>query len=371
MRASLPLALSLAVGIACHPKRQTPEPAAPAVPSAPVPAPSAAGGTPNATAEPAPDPEALTERYVACWAAFNRDDFAELASCYAEAATSRWLDSGLADDTGRSAVLATGKKRLKTAFPDANLAPQRVFVSGSNVAAIGLLSGTQRGPLQGADAVLQPTGKQIGQLVFHDARFDANGRILEEALLLDRKTLFYQLGRPKSTGRQRSQLGPVGAPAVVAASGDATEVGNLDVITAAWSAFADESLDGVAATLADDVVLADQTASGDKIGKVDVLASLGGLLGGLTQIHVDCPRRFAAGAYVVSVCEIHATSATARPDQSGLPLAFTLAEVVRLENGLQKEIVRFADMARLTSELEGGAKTGLRKGLRESVPSPR
>ena len=71
------------------------------------------------------------------------------------------------------------------------------------------------------------------------------------------------------------------------------------------------------------------------------------------NIALDCPKRFGAGAYVVSLCRVSAVNDGSRgqaaPTNRNVTLA--LAEIVRLEGGLEREIFRFADGAALDAQL--------------------
>jgi ketosteroid isomerase-like protein len=331
---------------------------------APAPKPSASTPPPPAaSAPPPPSSESLARRYLACSESFNRSAYEELLPCYGANAVSRWLDSGLADEKGPSAIVDNRKKALKTAFPDVKLVPQVVLVDGLNLASMGVLSGTHTGPLMAKEGLLDATKKPIGELVFSSVGFDPSGLIAAEALLMDRASMLFQLGVRKQQARPRSTQGRVDAPYVVVAKNDASERANIDVVARHWHAFSDENLPAVAATLADDVVLAEQTAEADARGKAAALKAIDATFRAFSGIMVDCPSRWAAGPYVVSGCvvflthdgELHGLKATGRTAR------VHMAEVVRLDGGLEKEIFRFADGAKLASELEGspgGATTG-------------
>jgi hypothetical protein len=345
------LALSLGLlAAACSPKKSEPAPkpsaSVPPVASAPAPA--------------APKPEVLAQRFTDCQQTFNRGALDELVACYAPNAVSRWLDSGLPDETGPSAIVDNRKKSLKAAFPEAKIVPQLVLVNGNDLASTGVLSGVHTGPLMAASGVLSATKKAIGQLAFQTAVLDATGTILQESLLFDRGSMLAQLGLGNHAGRPKNTQGRVNGAQVITATGNATEHLNLGVVDKQWHALAAENLPAFAANLADDVVLADQTLPEDLRGKGLVVKAVDAWLRGLDKIELACPTLWAAGPYVVSVCRLKAVNDgdLGELKRSGRPVSLTIAEIARFEGGLEREIIRFSDSARLASEVEGDKAPG-------------
>jgi predicted ester cyclase len=328
---------------------------------APTTKPSASAPAAPRTPPPPPPPsgEVLARTFVGCWEAFGRDAFAELADCYADAAVSRWTDSEFPDETGRANIIEKRKQGFKTAFPDAKVAPQIVLVNGFDVAATGVLSGTQKGPFVSPRGRLEPTKLALGQLVFSAARFDQAALVQEESLLSERASMLFQLGASKHRARPRNTQGLVNAPVVVVATGDATERANVEAVAKRWHALSVEDRAALAASFADDVVLSDQLLAEDARGKTAALKATETLLAAFSDIRVACPARFAAGVYVASVCRFDAMNDGAFLDTppSNRRVAFTIAEIARLEGGLAREIFRFADGARVLSEM-GGETTG-------------
>jgi predicted ester cyclase len=302
---------------------------------------------------PPPNAEVIARKFVGCWEAFGRDAFAELADCYADAAVSRWIDSEFPDETGRANIVEKRKQGFKAAFPDAKVAPQIVLVNGFDVAATGVLSGTQKGPFVSGARRLEPTKLAMGQLVFSGARFDQALLVREESLLSDRASMLFQLGASPRRARPRNTQGLVNAPVIVTATGDATERANVELVAKRWQAFSAEDGPALAASFADDVVLVDQLLPDDARGKAAALKATDTLLAAFSAIRVSCPTRFAAGTYVASVCRFDATNdgAFLGTPPSNRRVAFTIAEIARLEGGLAREIVRFADGARVLSEM--------------------
>jgi predicted ester cyclase len=329
--------------LSCARKREAPL----AQPSASAPPP------PTATEPPPPSGEVLARKYVACSDAFNRDAFDELGTCYAQGAVSRWTDSGFSDETGPSAIVEQRKRGFKRAFPDAKVAPQLVLVNGLELVSTGVLSGTHRGPFATKAGVLEPTKKAFGQLAFSSVRFDQQGLVVDDAFLSDRLSLLFQLGTSRRPARPRNTQGLVDAPRVITATGDDTERSNVEAVAKRWRAFAEEDRDALGASLAEDIVLSDQLLASDTRGKAKALEATEALWSGLGKLRVDCPTRFAARTYVVSVCRLDATSdgPLLGLPPTGRPVSFTVAEVARLEGGLTHEIFRFADGARLLGEL--------------------
>jgi predicted ester cyclase len=321
---------------------------------APATTPSASTPPPPApSAPPPPGADVLARKYVSCWETFNRTAWGELASCYGEGSVSRWIDLGLPEERGKSAVVEKLKQGVKTAFPNAKVAPQLVLVNGLEVAATGVFSGTQTGPLATQTGVVSPSGKPFGQLVFGRARFDRDTNIVDESFLSDRASMLFQLGASKRPARRKNTLGLVDAPVVVEATGNEVERSNAEAVSLHWRAFASEDSTELALGLAEDVQVKDQLLAEDARGKAKALEATAELLRALGKIRVLCPTLWGAGPYVVSVCKIDASHDGPYRDlgPTGREVSFTIAEITRLEGGLAREIVRFADGAHLLLEL--------------------
>jgi predicted ester cyclase len=87
--------------------------------------------------------------------------------------------------------LKTFRRAVMKAIPDQTSEIQDIIGEGDKIAARIWLAGTHRGDFMGIAA----TGKRVGAYVFEIARVE-RGKIAERWALLDRASLFQQLGGP-------------------------------------------------------------------------------------------------------------------------------------------------------------------------------
>jgi predicted ester cyclase len=87
--------------------------------------------------------------------------------------------------------LKTFRRTVMKAFPDQTTEMRDILCEGDKVAARIWIEGTHRGDFMG----FAPSGKRTGAYVFEIARIE-NGKIAERWALLDRASLFQQLGGP-------------------------------------------------------------------------------------------------------------------------------------------------------------------------------
>jgi SnoaL-like polyketide cyclase len=356
-----PLLLALAVpalvaASGCRGKTQAPPPPS-ATASAPPP-PSAASAAPVP-----PSAATVAKRVTDCANAFSRGDFDALGACYAEHAKGHVPDSGRPDTDGRGAIVNDSKKGFKTAFVDGKLAPQIVLVHGFDVVTTAVLSGTHTGPLLEPSGLVPPTKKAFGQRAFVATTVDPEGTIVEEWFVNDRGSLLAQLGQRREKGRPRSTQGIVNAPIVVASTGDASEASNVAVVTSGWQALAQKNLAGYAALLGDGVLLSDESEPADVRGKPGVLANADAFVKAFSKLSLEC-KRWGAGNYVASLCRVEAVNDGPHGKRAATnrPLSFTLAELVRLDAGLEQEIVRVFDSAHVDAALAVPAPAGSAQG---------
>jgi hypothetical protein len=331
-------AVALVAGVGgCQAKRAEPGSGAP---SASAPALQAGSATVTLSPrEPAPLPAAeLAKVYLDCFEAHNRGEFEQLAACYAEDAVGRRFQQRLLENRGRDAVLAAGPKSFRDSFSDGKVVPQVVLVRGPEVAMWAVQSGTHSGPLSSPRGEVESTGKAIGQLVLHHARFDKDKRIHEEWFAQDLGTTLFQLGSGAGSGRLRDVQGLVQAPVVIVATPDDAERPGAELVQRRLQALAQKNFAAAAAVLSDSVVESDQAAAADVNGKSAVNAVTEAFWGPLSGARLTCPALWGAGQYVLARCALSADRAA----NAGGALARTFFELYEVSGSSIQRIMRFS-----------------------------
>jgi predicted ester cyclase len=297
--------------------------------------------------------EDLAKRYIGCWQAFNEASWDDFGDCFAENASSSSPDSGHEDLKGPEAIIEGSAKPTREAFPDVKGTPQLVLVDDRNVTSITWITGTHTGVLKTAGGDVPPTGKKIGEFVFHSVTLDAANRATSEVLVNDMGSLLFQLGLSPGPARAARDAGLPGAPIIVVAAGDDAEKANVAAVKLFAEQFAKEDVKGITATLADDVVESDQSSAKDVKGKKAVVAGTKLFLGAMGKISYDCPVVWGAGPYVVSQCNFKAVhdGSLGRLKKTNKPVALTVAEVHKLEDGKFVEAWRFFNSAAFAAQL--------------------
>jgi predicted ester cyclase len=338
----------LLCGVSCGKQEEPPQTADDVEPEPPPPPPPPKPKPPEPLVG-----EDLAKRYLDCWGAFSTSNWDAFGQCYAENAVSTWPDSGQADFKGPEAIIEGGAKPFKDAFADGKGLPQLVLVNDRNVTSITWITGTQSGALKVPSGEVPPTGKKIGEFVFHSVTFDAANEVTQEVIVEDTGSLMFQLGLSPGPGRATREAGLEGAPLIFVANGDATEGANVAAVKLSNEQFAKEDVKGMTATLADDVTESDQSSAKDVKGKKAVVAGTKLFLGAMGKITYDCPVAWAAGPYVVTQCKFNAVhdGNLGRLKKTNKPVSLTVAEVNKLDGGKFKEIWRFFNSTSFAMQL--------------------
>lgn len=344
--------LSLVFAVGCGKAEPPPETAESMEPEPPPPPPPPKPAPPKTLVG-----EDLAKRYIACWQAFDEADWDAFGDCFAENALSSSPDSGQEALKGPESIIEGSAKPFREAFPDAKGTPQLVLVDDRNVTSITWVTGTHTGPLKTPSGEIPPTGKKIGEFVFHSVTLDAANRATSEVLVNDMGSLLFQLGLNPSPARAARDAGLPGAPIILVALGDDTEKANVAAVQRFAEQFAKEDVKGITATLADDVVESDQSSAKDIKGKKAVVAGTKLFLGAMGKVSYDCPVIWGAGPYVVSQCNFKAVhdGNLGRLKKTNKPVSLTVAEVHKLEGGKFVEAWRFFNSAAFAAQLGLGA----------------
>jgi predicted ester cyclase len=221
------------------------------------------------------------------------------------------------------------------------------MVSGRNVLAVNLVTGTQSGELAmpGMPAV-PPSGKKIGMFMFHKLAINDANKATEEWGFDDPGTMMGQLGlAPKDAPPTRAAVdkGIEGAPIVVITADDAKEKANIDVTKKGYEAFSAHKMPDLMATMTDDTVDSDQASPADVTGKKNVEKFLGMWLAGFSDAKANISEYYAAGDYVVSIGKFEGTHDHdfGKIKKTGKKVSLDFAEVGLMKDGKLARAWRF------------------------------
>jgi steroid delta-isomerase-like uncharacterized protein len=256
-------------------------------------------------------------------------------------------------------------RTMKAAFPDWKIQPQLVMVSGQNILAIGLTTGTHEQPLKTPTGELAATNKKVGQLFFHRLAITDDLEAKEEWLFSDMGTMMSQLGQlPREAQAMRPAMdkGIEGAPIVVTAADDQKEMANIETVKKWNAAFSAHDVNELMALYADDAIESDHAMAVDYKGKQEIEKLNRSLFGAFSDGKVDVPSLFAAGDYVVALGKFMGTNDGDMPEmkmkKSGNKVEFSYAEVLQLKDGKIAQVWRFRNGMALAKQLgmmpEGG-----------------
>jgi predicted ester cyclase len=294
--------------------------------------------------------QALVDAYTSCWGHFNKRAWDDFKGCYAKDAFS--TSSGLPDGHGPGSVEVHAKPFV-AAFPDVAGAQQLILASGSTVASITLITGTNSGPLKTPAGELPPTGKKFGQLVAHVVQSGDGATAKREWLVNDNGTLMAQLGVAKMPARP-AILSGVAKPVVVVATGSAAEKQNLASAKKMYGHFnaRDKRMMDV---LADNVIDANPAVPADVVGKDAVAGFINGFWGMSSNVRFETSQQFAAGDYVVTVASFGGVNDGDHPGmglkKTGKRFKTAIIEITKWQDGKVVQLWPFFDGADLARQL--------------------
>lgn len=344
MMKNISIGLAIALSVAgCTKKKQSEnkEPPAPMV--------QETGSAGSATAPAAEAPLAgkdLADRYLKCVGMINDnkvDDF--VSQCLAADHKSHDMDGE--DMSGGADQMKAGFAMIRKAFPDWKLLPQLVMVSGRNILAVQLSTGTNTGPMQmpGSPEV-PPTNKKVGTLMFQRLAINDQNKASEEWSYSDPTTMMGQLGLlPKGTPPVRPAIEQSweGAPNVIVTADNDTEKKNLAVAKQMNDAFNAHKIPDMLALMSDDFVESDQAAAQDYKGKKDAEKGLKTFMGAFSDGKVTVDNSWAAGDYVVETGTFEGTNDgdMGPVKKTGKKVTMHYAEVSKYKDGKATNLWRF------------------------------
>jgi steroid delta-isomerase-like uncharacterized protein len=124
--------------------------------------------------------------------AFNRHDAFAVAGYFTIDATVH--DPHLPQPLKGPTAIRENLQAWLKAFPDAQFEVSSLNVSGDNATVNVVFKGTHRGPLQGPQGAIAPTGKQVAVNGSMTHKFNAQGQIVEERRQYKMEEMLKQLG---------------------------------------------------------------------------------------------------------------------------------------------------------------------------------
>lgn len=307
---------------------------------------------------PPPRPPELTTAQVVkvyqdCWAAVNAKDFAKLAPCYADAATSELVDAGLPPAKGKD-IVDRQVRAFVQAFPDLLAEPRLTLANGNQVLGIWRLQGTHQGTLDSPVGELHPTGRRVEHLLAHLVEFEG-GRAMKTATYSDIRTLLGQLGVYPAAAR-KAPPEQVGDRAAVLASGSPAETQNLASYRKYVDAFNVHEMRGIEPLLADDFVYSDQASPADRVGKAEGQRGIQEIWKAMSDARIEPKAVWAASDYVVATSTLSGTNDGPVPalklwKQTGKKVTLSTLEVLQFQGEKVKQHWVFSNGLTLANQL--------------------
>ncbi|HUS30643.1 MAG TPA: nuclear transport factor 2 family protein, partial [Kofleriaceae bacterium] len=265
-------------------------------------------------------------------------------------------DNGMDMPPGTDALIEqfTG---MRKAMPDYKLTPQLIVVSGRNILAVELISGTHTGELAMGDGPAIPaSNKKVGMLFFHRLAINDQNKAAEEWAFSDSTTMMAQLGlAPKDAPPKRPAMekGWDNAPVVVVTADDAKEKANLDAFKKSMDAVNSHKTADLMALLTDDAVESDTTDAADRKGKKDIEAGMKMFFGAFSDAKVTADNTWAAGDYVIATGKFDGTNDhdLGKIKKTGKKVSLDYAEVALIKDGKVAQLWRFHDGMQFAMQL--------------------
>lgn len=318
--------------------------------------------TPKTTEAPAEPPPpapltgtALADKYKSCMGLVSDgklDDFKK--ECLADDFVMHGM--GMPDMKGADAVIGMMKDE-RTAFPDMKHAPQLVMVSGRNVLAVNLLTGTNSGPMKSPTGEEMPaTNKKIGMMWFHHLAINEQNKATEEWPYFDVGTMMGQLGMmPKGAPPVRPAMdkGMEGAPIVVVTADNDQEKANMEAVKKGNDAFVANKPADMFAMMADDAVETDMSSEKDVTGKKEIEKGFKEFRNAWSDVQMNDVQMWAAGDWVVQTVTFHGKNdkPMGKMKPTGKTVDVPVAEVMHFKDGKIDHTWRFMNSMQFAEQM--------------------
>jgi len=185
-------------------------------------------------------------------------------------------------------------KTQRASFPDLQITPQLVIVSGNDIAAIIHVLGTNTGDVAG----MRPTGKKLGIFEAEIATMNADGKFTHDSIYVDQPTIYHQLGLLENDSSPKAIVEHAAQPVTLISDNGPAEAANKAVIEHDIDAVNKKNGKAIQALAADDIKL---TYHGEKqpvSGKKAFAKWMGDTLRSTKDGFVDIKGLWTAGDWV-------------------------------------------------------------------------
>lgn len=288
---------------------------------------------------------ALADKYKLCIDQLGSGKFDELQKGCVDPA---FKIHDISDPNPRTAADLVGWfTSMRAGMPDLKLQPQLVMVSGRNILAVNLFTGTHTATMKSPMGQDMPaSNKKVGLLMFHKVAISDANLATEEWAYMDPTTMMGQLGALPTGAppvRPAMDRGLEGAPIVVVTADDAKEKANLENAKKAVDAINAGKLADALALMTPDAIESDQAAEKDSKGTKEIEAGLKMWLGAFKDAKLSVDNAYAAGDYVVHMGKFTGTNDKdiGKLKKTGKSVALDYAEVMLVKDGKAAQIWRF------------------------------
>jgi predicted ester cyclase len=304
--------------------------------------------------EPPPPPaekpltgQALADKYKNCVQMINDSKFDDLKKDCVDDSYVFHAMAGMPERKGADSLI-TYFKDQKAAFPDWKLQPQFIMISGRNILAVNLVTGTNSGTMKTPMGDMPATNKKMGMLFFHRLAINDANKATEEWAIADASTMMSQLGMaPKGAPPHRAAMdkGMEGAPMVVVTADDAKEKANVDAYKKMVDAFNSHKTADVMAMMTPDAVEMDQESDKDHKGTKEIEKGLKDFQTAFSDGKLNNVDTWAAGDYVVAIGTFEGTNDhdMGKMKKTGKKVSSQFAEISHFKDGKIDQVWRFVN----------------------------
>ncbi len=266
-----------------------------------------------------------------CFADWLKEDASFFERCYADNAVMTHMDGMMGPQKGRAAI-AENTKHMWDAFTlDGEL--KVVLASGNTIASIGVLTGTNDGPMMNTP----PTKKKFGAMFAEVFTLDDQGKVTEWHLYHDPATMMAHLGIAKVPARPVAKKSG-GEPVVVMAGETDAEKANVELIRGVLELVNARDAKALGAKYDAKAVFSEQSMKADVKGQKKITASAAEWFKAFPDAQEEATTMLAAGDYVF--VESHMTGTNKGASKSmgikkatGKSVDLHAAHVFKIANG--------------------------------------
>jgi predicted ester cyclase len=299
------------------------------------------------------DPKEKVRRYQECWAAFNANNGEAFGNCFALDATREQADSVPELVAVGRENIAGMMKTQKTSIPDMKVTPQRVIVSGNDIAAIVHVSGEMK-------------GKKLGVYEAQLAVLGDDNTFSKESFVVDQPTVFHQLGMIENDASPSAIPVPGGEPEILISKNDDVERANKELVQKNLDAMTKKTAKAIEPTVADDVVLVYHGDKNKFEGKAAYMKWLNETIKATSEGKVDVKGIWAAGEHVAVYDVFTGVPSKELGAREGVRIHTQVVQFYRIVDGKIKEHQIFGNRMKIAVQLGLVDPDELAKALKDS-----